>query len=98
MKEISYVFKVKCLEAGQRRSYGDSYYSYEVVSDREEREVKEFCMNALRKSYESKDMPNPFAGKLLEFKRVTDNNSGKSFLDKRVEETYSYKLSTEYTG
>jgi hypothetical protein len=94
----NYNFEVETIEAGQRQSYGDSYYSYKVTSERPEYEVKDFCMKVLRKSHELKDMPNPFAGKLLEFKKITDNNKGKGFLDTKVAETYSYKLKTEYTG
>ena len=92
-----YNYEVETLEAGQRNAYGDSYYSYKVTSKRPEHEVRLFCMTILKKSHELKDLPNPFAGKLLEFKKLTDNNKSKSFLVEN-EETYSYKLKTEYTG
>jgi len=95
---MNYIFEVEVLEAGQRKSYGDSYYSYSVSSERPEREVKLFCMNVLNRSFIPSEMPNPFAGKLLEFKKITDNNKDKSFMDKREVEIYSYKLSNEYTG
>ena len=98
MKQSNYIFKVNTIEGGQRGSYQDSYYSYEVISNRAEHEVKAFCMNVLKKSYASKDMPNAFAGELLEFKNITNNNEGKDIFCKRVEETYSYKSKTLYTG
>lgn len=94
----TYKFDVKTIEAGQRQSYGDSFYAYEVSSIEQEWDVKNFCMKVLKPSYEKKDMPNPFAGQLLEFKKITNNNEGKSFLDAREVETYSYKVRTEYTG
>jgi len=98
MKKANYVFEVETLEAGQKKSYGDSYYSYNITSDRPEREVKLFCMNVLNESYILSEMPNPFAGKLLEFKKITNNNKDKPFFEKQECETYSYKLSNEYTG
>ena len=94
--EYEYNFKVNCIESGQRQSYGDSYYTYEVTSNRSEFDVKNFCMSVLKKSFEPKDKPNPFAGRLLEFKKITDNNNG-SIMGKK-EETYSYKVKSEYTG
>lgn len=93
----SYLFEVECKEAGQRRRYGDSFYQYEVVSNRSEREVREFCINVLHKSYED-IMPNPFAGEFLFFQKITDNNKGKSdIFDKREKETYLYKMKEAYT-
>ena len=86
---MEYNFDVKCLESGQRKSYGDSYYSYEVTSSQYENVVKSFCMNVLDKAYKFEDMPHPFAGKLLEFKVISESGDNK---------TYSYKLSKEYTG
>jgi hypothetical protein len=32
------------------------------------------------------------------FKKITNNNDGKSFFDATESETYSYKVRTEYTG
>ena len=94
----TYQFNVETVEAGQRKSYGDSYYAYKVTSSEQEWDVKNFCMKVLKPSYEKKEMPNPFAGELLEFKRITNNNEGKSFIARRKPETYSYKVRTEYTG
>jgi hypothetical protein len=91
-------FKVETKQAGQKRKYGDSFYHYEVISIHPEHQVNEFCTNVLMKSYKKKDMPNPFAGELLEFKKITDNNKDKGFFDDRKEETYSYKVRCEYTG
>jgi hypothetical protein len=91
-------FNVETIEAGQRHSYGDSYYAYKITSTESEWNIKKFCMCVLEPSYEKKDMPNPFAGELLEFKKITNNNEGKSFLDAIESETYSYKVKTEYTG
>lgn len=97
-KMKTYQFNVETIEAGQRQSYGDSYYVYKVTSNEQEWDIKNFCMKVLKPSYEKKDMPNPFAGELLEFKKITNNNEGKSFLDAKESETYSYKVRTEYTG
>lgn len=86
---INYNFEVDIKESGQRKSYGDSYYTYEVTSDRHEHEVKNFCTNVLKKSYEHKNMPDPFAGRILEFKKISSDGE---------RNTYSYKVKTEYTG
>lgn len=93
-----YVFKVITFEAGQRKPYGDSFYHYEVTSDRPSDEVKNFCMNVLRKSYPRDKMPNSFAGEFVEFKNLTNLNEGRGFLDERREDTYRYKMKTMYTG
>ena len=89
---MEYKFEVKQFESGQRRKYGDSYYTYEVTSDRPEYEVKKFCMCVLKQSYLKGDMVDPFCGELLEFTNITNNNEGKSILNNRVEDTYSYKV------
>lgn len=96
MKE--YKFNVETIESGQRKSYGDSFYTYKVTSTEPEWVVKTFCTKVLKPSFEKKDMPDPFYGELLEFKKITNNNEGKSFTDKKEPETYSYKVRTEYTG
>lgn len=95
---INYQFKVKTIECGQRRSYGDSYYTYEVESDRSVNEVRAFCMNVLKPSYEKKDMPNPFAGELLEFKKITNNNKDKAPFENDDPEIYRYSVKCMYTG
>lgn len=97
-KITKYSFDVECVEAGQRRKYGDSFYSFKVTSTMIEKDVKTFCMGILNPSYEPKDMPNPFAGRLLEFKKLTDNNKDRNFLDDTLPEEYSYKIKCEYTG
>lgn len=95
---MDYIFKVKVLEAGQKRRYGDSYYSYEVTSNRDESEVKSFCMNVLRKSYEREKMPHPFAGELREFTKITKNTpEDADFFSERLEETYLYKVQEQFT-
>jgi hypothetical protein len=96
--EMKYEFNVECIESGQRGKYQDSFYHYRVTSDRSEYEVKNFCMNVLRKSYERKDMTSPFDGELLLFEKETNNNEGKSFLDEKSPETYVYKTKELYTG
>lgn len=83
--KTKYTFEVERLESGQRGSYQDSYYRYEVVSELSEYIVKRFCMNVLQPSYERKNMPNPFAGELLEFKKIDDNK-------------YYYSTKSLYTG
>lgn len=94
----TYKFDVETIESGQRRPYEDSYYSYKVISNEPEYIVKTFCMKVLKSSYKKEDMPNPFAGELLEFKKITNNNEGRDYLDEIKPETYSYKVKTEYTG
>jgi len=96
--ELKYEFTVKVIEAGQRGKYADSFYSYEVTSIRPEREVKNFCMNVLKKSYTKEDMSDPFVGELIQFEKITNNNEGKKFLDEKGPETYSYKTKELYTG
>ena len=82
---MEYNFKVKTIEAGQRNSYGDSFYHYEVESDRPEWEIKMFCTRFLKTSYPKKEMPNPFSGELLEFTKISDGK-------------YKYRVRTEFTG
>jgi len=96
MKEYNYVFKIKCLEAGQRGSYQDSFYSYEVISDRSEHEVRAFCMHVLKRSFPKAEMPDPFAGELLEFSKITNNKAKTPF--GACENTYKYRVRNEYTG
>mgnify|MGYP000521090334 CR=1 FL=1 len=96
MKE--YKFEVETIEAGQRGKYQDSFYTYKVHSDRPENEVKNFCMKVLRKSYVRGDMPNPFAGRLIRFERISNNNEDKKWNDTRKTETYEYKVRETYTG
>ena len=95
MKKHTYTFEVETIEAGQRQAYGDSYYHFKVTSRHPMDVVKGFCMGALRPSYKKEDMPNPFAGELKLFKKITNNNE--SFLDNN-EETYEYKMESTYTG
>jgi len=92
----NYVFDVNCLEAGQRGAYQDSFYSYEVTSDRPEDEVRAFCMHVLKKSYPKDKMPNPFSGELLEFTNITNNKSSLPF--ESCVNTYKYRVRNEYTG
>jgi hypothetical protein len=92
-----YYFDIECIESGQRAAYGDSFYSYLITSDLPENEVMAFCMHVLKRSYIKDKMPDPFCGQLLEFVKITENNKGKTFFDKREKETYSYKVRCEYT-
>jgi len=96
MKTMNFTFEVKCLEAGQRAAYQDSFYSYEVTSERPEDEVKSFCMHVLRKSYKKSEMPNPFAGELLEFRNLTNNKATTPY--QLCKNTYLYRTRSEYTG
>jgi hypothetical protein len=102
LKQISkmktYQFNVETIEAGQRKSYGDSFYSYKVTSTENEWDVKNFCTKVLKSSCEKKDMPDPFAGELLEFKKITNNNDGKLFSEAKESEIFSYKVRIEYAG
>lgn len=92
-----YTFEIECLESGQKKAYGDSFYSYKVTSDLSEEIVKLFCMNVLKKSYIAGGMPAWAVGKLLKFVKITNNNKGKDIF-KREKETYSYRVKKEYTG
>ena len=88
-----YSFQVETIEAGQRKSYGDSFYAYKVTSSQPKYVVEAFCTNVLKRSYKKEDMPSPFDGELLEFKTLNDlAGSSKGIV------TYSYKVRTEYTG
>ena len=93
-RKVNYSFDVEVIEEGQRQSYGDSFYTYKVSSLEPEYRVKEFCKGVLKMSYPKNEMPDPFAGELLEFKKITSN--GKDSFSSM--ETYSYKVRTEYTG
>lgn len=84
-----YQFEVEIIEAGQRGPYQDSFYAYKVKSDLPEHIIRSFCMNVLKKSYEKKDMPNPFAGQLLRFEKV---------ITKEGEVYYDYRTTELYTG
>lgn len=42
-----YKFNVTCLQAGQQRRYGDSYYEFDVETDEGERDAKQFCTKFL---------------------------------------------------
>lgn len=95
--EKTYKFDVKVLEAGQRRAYADSYYTYIVTSDRSEDIVKKFCMNVLKKSYSKKNMSTLFDPELREFERITNNNEGRAIGEKRRPETYRYQVRELYT-
>ena len=88
-------FEVETKEAGQRRAYGDSFYHYLVKSAQAEHTVQAYCTKVLRPSYPKDKMPNPFAGQMLMFKKITNNNQ--NFTDGN-EETYEYKVKKEYTG
>ncbi len=94
----NYNFDVETIEAGQRGPYQDSYYSYKVTSKEAEYTIKSFCTKVLQPSYPKAEMPDPFVGELLEFKKITNNNEGKSWMDEKEPETYSYKVRNEYTG
>lgn len=92
----TFTFEVETIEAGQRRSYGDSHYHYRVTSKLSEDMVKRFCTKVLRPSYTKAEMPSPFSGELIKFEKITDNNKG-DFLGNKAE-TYEYKSTSIYTG
>ena len=50
----TYQFNVETIEAGQRQSYGDSYYVYKVTSNEQEWDIKNFCMKVLKPLREKK--------------------------------------------
>jgi hypothetical protein len=98
-----YSFQVETIEAGQRKSYGNSFYTYEVTSKEPFYVVKAFCVNILKRSYLKKDMPDPFVGKLIAFKAISETSKPLSegvndYSRNEGGVTYSYKVSMEYTG
>ena len=97
--EKEFKFIVKTIEAGQRGSYQDSFYHYEVTSEQPEFMVKRFCMKVIKNSYEKKDMPDPFAGELLEFSKITDNKHPDNIVEAETQaDTYRYRVRCLYTG
>lgn len=48
MADLKYNFDVTVIRQGQPRPYADSYYEYEIESNRPEHEVKRFCTQILR--------------------------------------------------
>lgn len=42
-------YDVKCTHSGQRRAYGDSFYEFTIKTDKPENEVKEYCVEHIRK-------------------------------------------------
>jgi hypothetical protein len=91
-----YSFKVETIEAGQRKSYGDSFYTYKVTSKGSVQNIRDFCMGVLKKCCEKKDMITPFDGELLEFKTLSDVKS--DYMPNKEPITCSYKVKMMYTG
>ena len=90
--EKEFKFKVKTIEAGQKREHQDRFYHYEVTSKEPEFMVRGFC-NLIKKSYKKEDMPNPFAGELMEFKNITDHQHPDNIVTApTLEDTYCYKV------
>jgi len=87
MKE--YYLLVDCLQQGQPRPYAPSIFEYNIVDKSNpplhKNTVLDFCNGSLRKSYEKKNMPCPFAGERLSFEQVDERK-------------YHYKVREEYTG
>lgn len=99
MNKISnYSFDVETLEAGQRGKYQDSYYHYKVTTKEREMVTLNFCVGVLQNSSLREHMTTPFDGERLLFKKITNNNEGKSYSDEREPETYEYKVRLAYTG
>lgn len=95
----NYNFKVEALEAGQRRPYGDSYYSYivEDVSEHEltEMEVKAFCTAVVKPAKYSQ----------AEWLKLTQKynpdvhfSNYYSVFEKIGERKYKYVVVSSYTG
>ncbi len=97
---MEYIFNVETKEAGQRKSYGNSYYHY-IVEDKterglQEREVKQFCTGFLKPAKyshaewlqaqkEGGGAEVHFSNYYTEFKKISDRK-------------YSYKVVSSYTG
>ncbi len=88
MTERIYTFKVKTLEAGQRRKYGDSYYHYEVedLGDREFHEtvIKNFCAKFLEPAKDKGQKREWHESYITEFRKIGDRR-------------YSYKVTSPST-
>lgn len=88
MQEREYHFKVKTIEAGQRRKYGDSYYHFEVEdlseSGLHEAIVKNFCMSFLQPAKSREAKREWHESYVTEFKKVGDRK-------------YSYKVTQPST-
>jgi hypothetical protein len=95
-KPYLYQFQVETIECGQRKPYGDSFYTYKVTSTESPDTVKNFCMNVLQKSFEPSKMPDAFAGKLLSFCQI-EGPEYKSYGEKQ-ERVFEYKATSLYTG
>lgn len=83
----NYTFEVEVIESGQRKRYGDSYYTYKITSDLPEQIVRQFAKNVLRKSYLPIDMPSPFSTEFISFELESDGKSN----------VYIYKSKELYT-
>ncbi len=73
-----YKFNVTCLQAGQQRRYGDSYYEYEVETGEGEAMAKMFCTNVLcpcRQAYKdwSKDSAGSYFAGYYTFEKTGEN-------------------------
>lgn len=83
MSKIEYKYIVETKESAQRRKYGDSYFHYEVESNSNIHNVKQFCKTVLHPAIslpqynEEKDFAfdNQFRSYFTEFEEI-DNDSG----------------------
>ena len=97
---MEYRFNVETKECGQRKSYGDSYYSYIVEDLTEiglpEYQMKQFCTGFLKPAKyshaewlqaqkEGGGAEVHFSNYYTEFKKISDRK-------------YSYKVVSSYTG
>lgn len=78
MTQKEYKFKVTCLQAGQQRRYGDSYYEFEVETDEGEAMAKRFCTNVLhpcRQAYKdwNKDSAESYFAGYYTFEKTGEN-------------------------
>ena len=64
----------ECSQAGQKRSYGDSFYVYDIVDKAEKprsrEEVLKFCQEYIKASYPKSEMLRWSSPELREFSRV----------------------------
>lgn len=76
MDITTYIFDVECLEAGQRRRYGDSYYHYIITNkckiEYDDCVIKNFCTGFIKHAVEPAEMENAFAPKITSFKKIGD--------------------------
>ncbi len=73
---VHFEFSFECLQAGQARRYGPTWYKYHITdladTPRDRDAVLSFCQAWLKRSYLKKDMSSPFAPQMRECTQIRD--------------------------